>query len=221
MAIREHSVMGKRKPGLFALLGLCILVTPPESSGQAAQSPDLLHQLSDSFENVARKVSPAVVQIIVTGYGPVEKGGRSDAALIGRQRVTGSGVIIDPEIYIITNAHVVSGAQKVRVLLTSREATGAPVSVLRSTGRSLNAKIVGVDKEVDLALLKVEATGLPTLSFAEYQRVRQGEVVRWRTLSTLRKISFQNSEFWAFRLTRRLRGCSKTFASVQASLSPR
>lgn len=177
MAIRETSWTGRHKSAYFALLGLVILLIPLESKGQARKSPDLLHQFSDSLEDVARKVSPAVVQIIVTGYGPVEKEGRSNAALIGRQRVSGSGVIIDPEGYIITNAHVVSGAQKVQVLLTSREATGSPGSVLSSTSRSLNARIVGVDRQIDLALLKVEATGLPTLSFAEYERIRQGEVV--------------------------------------------
>jgi serine protease Do len=176
MAIRELLWLGKQKPALRALLGLGILLIPLESIGQV-RSPDLLHQLSNSLEDVARKVSPAVVQIIVTGYGPVGKEGRSDTALIGRQRATGSGVVIDSDGYIITNAHVLSGAQKVQVLLTSPASTSDPVTVLKSTSRSLNAKIVGADKQIDLALLKVEATGLTTLSFAEYQQIRQGELV--------------------------------------------
>ena len=171
MVIQELARTGK-----LALLGLFMISTPFESRGQASQS-DLLHQLSDSFESVVRKVSPAVVQIMVTGYGPVEREGQSDTALIGRQQVSGSGVIVDRQGYIITNAHVVSGAQKVQVILTSRMATGSPESVMRSTSRSLNAKIVGVDKRIDLALIKVEATGLPALSLAEYRGVRQGEVV--------------------------------------------
>ncbi len=177
MAIRDISGKGNKIPALFVSLAIYILLTPLQSQGQAPRSPDLLHQLSDSLEGVVRKVSPAVVQIVVTGYGPVEHEGQSDAAMIGRQRVTGSGVIVDPSGYIITNAHVVSGAQKVQVLLTAGNRTGSPVSVMRSTSRSLIAKIVGADKEVDLALLKVEAAGLPTVAFADYRRVRQGEVV--------------------------------------------
>jgi len=176
MANRELSRTGKLHSAAIASLVLCLLLSPRESRGQAHPSPDLLRQFSDSLEAVAKRVSPAVVQIIVTGYGPVEKEG-SDAALIGRQKVSGSGVIVDSEGYIVTNAHVVSGAYKVQVLLTPREATGSPNAVLRSTSRSLNAKIVGIDKEIDIALIKVEASRLPTLSFAEYQRIRQGEVV--------------------------------------------
>ncbi len=177
MSIRQISSIWKRKSALIAVLGIGSLLISSAARGQARSSADLLRQFSDSMEDVARKVSPAVVQITVIGYGPVEKEGRSNAALIGRQRVRGSGVIVDSEGYIITNAHVVSGAQKVQVLLTSREATGSPGSVLRATNRSLNARIVGVDKQIDVALLKVEATKLPTLSFAQYQRIRQGEVV--------------------------------------------
>jgi serine protease Do len=177
MAIRELLWTGGLKPAYFTLLGLGILLIPFESKAQVRQSPDLLHQLSNSLEDIAQKVSPAVVQIIVTSYGPMEKEGQSNAALMGYQRVTGSGVIIDPEGYIITNAHVVSGAQRVRVLLASPVMSGSPASVLMSTSRSLSAKIVGVDKEIDIALLKVMATELPALTFAEYQQIRQGEVV--------------------------------------------
>ncbi len=177
MAIQELCRTRGPKHSFITMLGLGFLMIPWESMGQARPSSDLLHQFSSSLEEVVRRVSPAVVQIIVSGYGPLEKEGESTAALIGRQRVTGSGVIIDPDGYIVTNAHVVSGAQKVKVLLTSQEATGSPGSVLRSTSRSLNASIVGVDKQIDLALLKVEATGLPTLSFAQYKRARQGELV--------------------------------------------
>jgi serine protease Do len=177
MTIRQFLRTGKKGSAFIALLVLSILVSPWKSQAQKRETPDLLRQLSSSLEDVARKVSPAVVQIIVTAYGPVEREGRSNTALIARQRVTGSGVIIDPEGYIITNAHVVSGAQKIQVLLTSPEVNGSPSSVMSATPRSLNAQIVGVDKQIDVALLKTEAKGLPTLSFAEYKQLRQGQVV--------------------------------------------
>jgi serine protease Do len=164
----------------LALIALAVLGFPLsqlESHAQTRQNPDLLHQLSSSLEDVVGKVSPAVVQIIVTGYGPVGGDAQGNTALIARQRVTGSGVIVDPAGYIITNAHVVSGAQKIQVLLTSQE-DGAPSnSAASTTTRSLNAQIVGEDKEIDIALLKAEAKGLPSLPFSDYRQLRQGQFV--------------------------------------------
>ena len=58
----------------------------------AKLAPDYLHELSDSFQSLTRKVSPAVVQILVTSFGPVREGGEDETALIGRQHVTGSEV---------------------------------------------------------------------------------------------------------------------------------
>jgi serine protease Do len=138
--------------------------------------PDSLHVLNDAFQSLTRKVSPAVVQIQVTSYGPVRGGTEGVAAFIGRQHVTGSGVILDPDGYIITNAHVLAGAQRVRVVLSSVSG-GSPNAVLTSFTRVLDAKIVGQDQDMDLALLKIDATGLPTLPLGDYDKLRQGQVV--------------------------------------------
>ena len=159
--------------------GVVTLLWPGAGLAQgtpAKPTPDFLHELSDSFQSLTRKVSPAVVQILVTSYGPVREGEEEETALIGRQHVTGSGVILDPDGYIITNAHVVAGAQRVRVVL-SPASSGSPHAVLRSTTRVLDAKIVGQDKDMDLALLKIDATGLPTLPLGDYNKLRQGQVV--------------------------------------------
>lgn len=142
----------------------------------AKAAPDFLHELSDSFQTLARKVSPSVVQILVTSYGPLPEARKEEAALIGKQHVTGSGAVLDPDGYIITNAHVVAGAQRVRVVL-SPASSGSPNAVLRSSGRVLDAKIVGQDREMDLALLKIAATGLPALPLGDYYKLRQGQVV--------------------------------------------
>ena len=80
-----------------------------------------------------------------------------------RQRGLGSGVIIEADGRIVTNAHVVDGADRVRVLLTD--------------GREFDAKVVGVDKPTDLAVLDVEATGLPALPFGDSDKPRVGDVV--------------------------------------------
>src|SRR5713101_808843 len=78
---------------------------------------DDLRKLNRSVEALIKKVSPSVVQILVTGYGPLEEGEKGSASsVIGRQRAIGSGFVVDSEGYIMTNAHVVNGAQRVQVV---------------------------------------------------------------------------------------------------------
>src|SRR5215469_2434486 len=129
-----------------------------------AKQPDshqvLLNQFSESMDELTARVSPAVVQVRVTGYRAVEAEAQDEKGLIGRQRSLGSGVIVDSDGYIITNAHVVKGAQRVRVFLTP--GTDAESQVRTSLGigehpAPLDAKIVGIASQIDLALLKVEA----------------------------------------------------------------
>jgi serine protease Do len=148
-------------------------------SAQRSQSPDALHQLSRSVEDLVKRVSPSVVQVLVTGLGPTEEGANSEAALvIGRLRSLGSGVIIDPEGYILTNAHVLKGAQRVQVVLPPPLASASPgLSTLASQGRTMDARIVGLSGDIDLALLKIKAKGLPALPIGKSSNLRQGELV--------------------------------------------
>jgi len=141
-----------------------------------------LRQLSQSVESLVERVAPSVVEILVTGYGPVDNSGTSETGLVvGPQRSMGSGVIVDADGYIITNAHVVAGAKVVRVLLPGRPspAPGAPrqTSMSSRRGTSVDARIVGVARELDLALLKIERTGLPPLPLGDYSGLRQGQLV--------------------------------------------
>ena len=161
-----------RRVGVVLLGALALAL-----SAQPAPGKDLLHQLDDSVESLVQQVSPAVVQILVTGYAAVEQHGHTDTALIGRQRTLGSGVIVDPEGYIITNAHVVEGAVRVRVVLFSSENSNSPHATLRAKTTTMDARVLGVDSDTDLALLKIEASGLPSLPFGRYQDVRQGQLV--------------------------------------------
>jgi serine protease Do len=140
-----------------------------------AQRANALGDMSEAFENLTRKVSPAVVKVMVTGYGAVGDEEHGRAAVIRRQHAIGSGVIVDPNGYIITNAHVVAGAQDVTVALQA--AGGDNPASATARGRTLKATITGVDRSRDIAVLKVNATGLPVVPFGDYDRVRQGELV--------------------------------------------
>jgi len=134
-----------------------------------------LAQLNNALEALAAKVSPAVVQILVTGYGPLHEENRTQTALIVRQNAVGSGVIVDSSGYIMTNAHVVEGAQRIRVALPLPGDSGRAVPVGKR--HILEARLVGVHKETDLALLKIDEKDLPTLPLLSQQRPRVGQLV--------------------------------------------
>ena len=80
-----------------------------------------------------------------------------------RQRALGSGVVISADGYIVTNHHVVDGAEQITVEFTDR--------------RTESAKLVGTDQPSDLAVLKIEAKDLPVLTLGDSDRVRVGDVV--------------------------------------------
>ena len=154
--------------------------TTPDASALVSKAPassNLLRALDSSLEAVISKVSPAVVQIVVNGYGPLEDHGHTTARIV-RQHAIGTGIIVDPDGYIITNAHVVEGAQRVRVILPSPPTAESSLEVQPiHADQILDAKVLGTHKQSDLALLKVEATHLPTVPLRNDVRVRQGELV--------------------------------------------
>ncbi|HEY6373523.1 MAG TPA: trypsin-like peptidase domain-containing protein [Candidatus Sulfotelmatobacter sp.] len=140
-----------------------------------SESPNVLVQLNSALEGLAARVSPAVVQILVTGYGPLREEDRSQTAFIVRQKAVGSGVIVDPSGYIMTNAHVVEGAQRIRVALPLPMGD-SPGQVPIGKRRILEARLVGQHKDTDLALLKIDETDLPTLALMS-QRPHVGQLV--------------------------------------------
>jgi serine protease Do len=149
--------------------------TPAQDRGD-----NTLHKLNESIDTLIKKVSPSVVQILVTGYGPVETTEHGTTALtLGRQRAIGSGFVIDPSGYILTNAHVVAGAQRVQVIVPeAMTGEGPPLQAILSTRTNIvSAHVVGVAKDIDLAVLKADNVKLPALSLAPYRNVRQGEMV--------------------------------------------
>ncbi len=137
-----------------------------------------------SFADLAQEASPAVVNIstettvVVPGYpfyfffGPHGEDQERNflKRFLGnvpnmklRQQALGSGIIIEKDGYIVTNNHVISGAQKIKVIL--------------SDGRTFKGQVVGADEKTDLALVKINASNLPFLQFGDSGKIRPGDWV--------------------------------------------
>ncbi|MCT7308919.1 MULTISPECIES: Do family serine endopeptidase [Ralstonia] len=133
---------------------------------------------SNSYAEAAKVAMPAVVNIFSSKNAP-KRGNNpqasadpwfrfffGDRAPEQRQEPTaslGSGVIVSSEGYILTNHHVVDGADEIEVALTD--------------GRKTNAKVVGSDPETDLAVLKINLPNLPAITLGRLENVRVGDVV--------------------------------------------
>jgi serine protease Do len=136
-------------------------------------TPQTLAQFSASIEDLARASGPAVVQISVQGRAPIEEGGVQGAGFTTEQRTTGSGVIVDPDGYIVTNAHVVIDAHHIDVSVIDGGQSGQ-----LARHKHFPATTVGLDRETDLAVIKIEAKGLATLSFLDNsETLKQGQLV--------------------------------------------
>jgi serine protease Do len=163
------------RPSLLACsIAAGLWATP--AIAQATRPVPALESLSKAFEELSRRVSPSVVQVVVTGYGTPEEEAPSADALLGLRRTGGSGVILDPAGFIITNSHVIEGARRVQVVLP-RHSPNAGESILRPRGIALDATIIGIDEETDLAVLKIEEKNLPALPLGDSDALRQGQVV--------------------------------------------
>jgi serine protease Do len=163
----------------IAVLAL-IFFSCPATKIASAQDRALenLQKLNQSVDALIKKVSPSVVQILVTGYGPLEEGDHGNTnTIIGRQRAIGSGFVVEESGYIVTNAHVVNGAQRVQVVLPNSLAESSLEAALSTRTTVVPARIVGVSRELDLAVIKVEAGTLPALPLANYRKLNQGEMV--------------------------------------------
>ncbi|MCW5966070.1 MAG: trypsin-like peptidase domain-containing protein [Bryobacterales bacterium] len=167
--------------GIFYTACLFLLVAIPALAQQrtgpvrnSASSADTMSAFSDMLQDLVERVDPAVVQIITRGFALSNEGG---ASLIRSQRGMGSGVVVDPKGYIVTNAHVVGIARQVQVLLP--EAVDEEMrftSVVKPAGKLLPARVLGMDRETDIAVLKIDGENLPHLDFGDSEQVRQGQV---------------------------------------------
>jgi serine protease Do len=173
--------------GALALGGLLAAgAQSPKSSGTIAINRDEQvvnrGQLETaSFSSVVKRVSPSVVKITTETKarrvsmnsrrmpGMDEDtlrqffGGRVPEMNQGPQSALGSGVIISADGYIVTNNHVVEGADKLTVSFDD--------------GRELTARVIGRDPQTDIAVIKVDAKDLPAITFADSAKVEVGDRV--------------------------------------------
>ena len=156
------------------------------TTGKTANNPPATLKMAESSEGpsngsfapVLKKVLPSVVNISsskVVKAAPQtdgrmdpffrqffgDQGGPLDVPKDRREKSLGSGVIVSPEGYILTNNHVVEGATDVRVTLSDK--------------RELEARIVGTDPKVDIAVLKIEATSLQPITLGDSSKVEVGD----------------------------------------------
>jgi serine protease DegQ len=148
---------------------------PQSLTIQQAQNAPAGHEPSETFAVAAQKVIPAVVNIFTqqtirspahpAQQDPVFRyffGDRQDARPRQASNL-GSGVIVSPNGYILTNHHVVEAADQIQVALAD--------------GQTLPARVVGTDPDTDLAVLKIDADKLPAITFAQADSLKVGDWV--------------------------------------------
>jgi len=166
-----------RAAGLLCALAV-LAATPvqaqPATRGAAAMASDL-RAASRQLEALAERVGRSVVEIFTLGYASSDLADAERGLLVAPSRGSGSGVIVDPDGYIVTNAHVVQGAHRIQVELPVTDPPGR--SVLGARPRLVGAQLVALDEETDLAVLKVAERGLQALPFGDSDLVRPGQIV--------------------------------------------
>lgn len=161
------------KSGIRAAV-VAIVLTPVAIAQTQPRPTTTATELSSSLEATTRQVSPSIVQIFTTSYTPAEGLVPRTADLVTTQRASGSGVIVDQEGFIVTNAHVVRGAQRLRVEIPI-PALGR--SILATRSRTVDGQIVGIDLETDLAVIRVDERTLPALTFGDSDELKAGQMV--------------------------------------------
>ena len=155
---------------VLAATALALIALGSAGSATAALPSSVNGVALPSLADMLEKVMPAVVDISVEGR---ESGaGKSQgsyrrlfgAEMLERARGTGSGIIVDKQNgYIVTNAHVILGALKIKVVLAD--------------GREFDAKVIGIDTEADVGVLKIKPERLSAIKLANSKKLRVGDFV--------------------------------------------
>ena len=154
------------------VLSLAVTQLSLHAQGTARKHAAALAEYSAAIEELIDSASPSVVQIDVHSRVEVDPDDSHRTGFFAKQWGSGSGVIIDPSGFILTNAHVVEGSTEIDVSVAD---TSNPSK--KDAHNHFPAKVIGVDKETDLAVIKIDADKLPTLAFRDSDKLRQGEIV--------------------------------------------
>lgn len=174
----DHSGPGPIRLGLLLAAPLVIALGSAHAQEAGTDSRRPLRELNSALQELSEQVAPAVVQVFTTGLTVVSDRQNQGAGMVAPTRTSGSGLLVDPEGYIITNAHIVAGAQRIGVLrILPNEGARVEGSLVRPIGRLLEAKLLGYDLETDLAVLKIETKVLRFLRFGDSDRLRKGQLV--------------------------------------------
>jgi len=156
-------------------------ITAAAGNGAGLAGPDIdtLERLNKAYEQIARTVTPAVVNIATTqvvktqgspfpGMDPFFRQffGNMPGFNVPREQrehALGSGVIISPDGYIVTNNHVVQHASDIKVMLDNN--------------KTYKGKLVGADPQTDVAVIKIEASNLPTAPIGDSSQLEVGDTV--------------------------------------------
>jgi serine protease Do len=134
--------------------------------------PAHVEETGRAFADIAKAVSPAVVNISSTKIVRQQSAGESMNYLPGipngkaqkfREQSLGSGVIVSSDGYIVTNSHVIEQSNDIRVSLYDR--------------RSFKARVIGIDSKTDIAIIKIDATDLPVIAWGDSEKLQVGEFV--------------------------------------------
>lgn len=165
VTLKPEWLSGLDRPSLSPLpLPTIVQAAPPSASAASAVA------VSTGYSQAARRAAPAVVSIVASkmprGRDPDDphlRFFREQGAMRQQQTGLGSGVIVSPEGYLLTNNHVVEGADAIEVQLAD--------------GRQMKARLVGTDIDTDLAVLKIDADRLPAVTFGSAPLLQVGDIV--------------------------------------------
>jgi serine protease Do len=185
--VSHRTVLALCAAGTLAGLSAAFMAKPAAAVANVSDAPvDRSNARAGvSYSSVVKKVAPSVVKVTTTAkmknvgfegmpgmdndllqrfFGQqFQRPSRGRQMPVPRQEGLGSGVIVSKDGYILTNNHVVDGADSVKVALQD--------------GRDFEAKVIGRDPKTDVAVIKIDAKDLPTLELANSENIEVGDVV--------------------------------------------
>ena len=169
--------MSVRAQAVQATPAVQVPVVPPSSVQGLPDFTGLVEMVGPAVVNIrtsekvkapvgGQKIDPNIEEFFKRFGIPIPKGGvpgGDDGDDEPERRAIGSGFILSPDGYVLTNAHVVEGADEVLVTLTDK--------------REFKAKLIGADARTDVAVVKIEAAGLPFVKVGDVEKAKVGEWV--------------------------------------------